>query len=70
MFLQNISKFISNYRYEQATVESLATVKAAFLDFFGVTYRGVGEEASIIALNTIDEIFSGKFNSNLNASII
>ena len=70
MFLQNISKFISNYRYEQATVESLATVKAAFLDFFGVTYRGIDEEAPMIALNTIDEIFSGKFNSNLNASII
>ena len=70
MFLQNISKFISNYRYEQATVESLATVKAAFLDFFGVTYRGIDEDAPMIALNTIDEIFSGKFNSNLNASII
>ena len=70
MFLQNISKFISNYRYEQATVESLTTVKAAFLDFFGVTYRGMGEEASEIALNTIEEIFSGKFNSNLKASII
>ena len=40
MFLQDISKFISNYRYEQATVESINTVKAAFLDFFAVTYRG------------------------------
>ena len=38
MFLQDISKFISNYRYEQATVESINAVKAAFLDFFGVTY--------------------------------
>ncbi|WP_406535594.1 MmgE/PrpD family protein [Methanobrevibacter sp.] len=70
MFLQNISKFISNYRYEQATVQSLNTVKAAFLDFFGVTYRGMGEEASKIALNTVEEIFSGNFNSNLQASII
>ena len=70
MFLQNISKFISNYRYEQATVESLTTVKAAFLDFFGVTYRGMGEEASKIALNTVEEIFSNKFNSNLSASVI
>lgn len=70
MFLQNISKFISNYRYEQATVESLTTVKAAFLDFFGVTYRGMGEDASKIALNTVEEIFSGKFNSNLKASVI
>ncbi len=70
MFLQNISKFISNYRYEQATVESVSTVKAAFLDFLGVTYRGMGEEASQIALNTIDEIFSGKFDSNLKASVI
>ena len=70
MFLKNISKFISNYRYEQATVESLTTVKAAFLDFFGVTYRGMGEEASKIALNTVEEIFSNKFNSNLSASVI
>lgn len=70
MFLRNISKFISNYRYEQATVESLTTVKAAFLDFFGVTYRGMGEEAPIIALNTIEEIFQAKFDSNLTASII
>ena len=69
MFLQNISKFISNYRYEQATVESVSTVKAAFLDFLGVTYRGMGEEASKIALNTVEEIFSGNFNSNLRASI-
>ena len=70
MFLQNISKFISNYRYEQATVQSLNTVKAAFLDFFGVTYRGMGEEASKIALNTVEEIFSGNHNSNLKASVI
>ena len=70
MFLQNISKFISNYRYEQATVESLTTVKAAFLDFFGVTYRGMEEQASEIALNTVEEIFSGNFNSNLKASVI
>ena len=70
MFLQNISKFISNYRYEQATVESVTTVKAALLDFFGVTYRGMGEEASQIALNTVEEIFSSKFNSSLKASII
>ena len=70
MFLQNISKFISNYRYEQATVESITVAKAAFLDFFGVTYRGIKEEASIIAYNTVEEIFSGNFNSNLKASVI
>ena len=70
MFLQNISKFISNYRYEQATVESITVAKAAFLDFFGVTYRGINEEASIIAYNTVEEIFSGNFNSNLKASVI
>ncbi|WP_295609310.1 MmgE/PrpD family protein [uncultured Methanobrevibacter sp.] len=70
MFLKNISKFISNYRYEQATVESITTVKAAFLDFFGVTYRGADEEASKIAFNTVEEIFSGNFNLNLKASVI
>jgi 2-methylcitrate dehydratase PrpD len=70
MFLQNISKFISNYRYEQASVESITTAKAAFLDFFGVTYRGMKEEASRMAYNTIGEIFSGNFNSSLKASVI
>ena len=70
MFLQNISKFISNYRYEQATVESISAVKAAFLDFFGVTYRGSCEDASNIAFNTVEEIFSGNLNLNLNASVI
>lgn len=70
MFLQNISKFISNYRYEQATVESITTAKAAFLDFFGVTYRGMCENASQIALNTVDEIFSKNNNRNLDASVI
>ena len=70
MFLQNISKFISNYRYEQATVESIATVKAAFLDFYGVTFRGSGEDAPQIALNTVGEIFSAKFNFNLKSSVI
>ena len=70
MFLQNISRFISNYRYEQATVESISTVKAAFLDFFGVTYRGSGEDASKIAFNTVEEIFSGNLKLNLNASVI
>lgn len=70
MFLKNISKFISNYRYEQATVESITTVKAAFLDFFGVTYRGSSEEASNIAFNTVEEIFSGNVNLNLKASVI
>ena len=70
MFLKNISKFISNYRYEQATVESITTVKAAFLDFFGVTYRGADEDASKIAFNTVEEIFSGNVNLNLKASVI
>ncbi len=70
MFLKNVSKFISNYRYEQATVESITTVKAAFLDFFGVTYRGANENASKIAFNTVEEIFSGNVNINLMASVI
>ena len=68
MFLENISKFISYYRYEQATIESITTVKAAFLDYIGVTYRGINEEAPQIACNTIEEIFYGTLN--LNASII
>ena len=70
MFLQNISKFISNYRYEQASEESITLIKAAFLDFFGVTYRGMAQKTSIMALKSILEIFSKKSNSDLQASII
>ena len=70
MFLQDISKFISNYRYEQATVESINTVKAAFLDFFGVTYRGANENSPVIAFNTINEIFQKNDDVGLHASII
>lgn len=70
MFLQKISKFISNYRYEQATSESITVVKAAFLDYFGVTYRGIDEPASQIACITADEIFHGNSDLNLRASVI
>ena len=70
MFLQDISKFISNYRYEQATVESINTIKAAFLDFIGVTYRGVNENSPAIAFNTINEIFQKNDDLGLKASII
>lgn len=69
MFLQDISKFISNYRYELVTVESINTIKAAFLDFIGVTYRGANENSSTIAFNTINEIFH-KNDLDLEASII
>jgi 2-methylcitrate dehydratase PrpD len=70
MFLKNISKFISNYQYQQASAESITVVKAAFLDFFGVTYRGMDEDASKIAYTTVEEIFSKKTNFDLQASII
>ncbi|MBE6500145.1 MAG: MmgE/PrpD family protein [Methanobrevibacter thaueri] len=70
MFLQNISKFILNYRYEQASTESISTAKIALLDFLGVTYRGIGEPASQMALNMVKEIFSGNSNTNIKASII
>ena len=70
MFLQNISKFIFNYRYEQASAESVAAAKAALLDAFGIMYRGVGEPASKIAFSTVEEIFSENKNSDLKASII
>ncbi len=70
MFLQDISKFISNYRYEQATVESINTIKAAFLDFIGVAYRGANENSPAIAFNTINEIFHKNDHLGLKASII
>ena len=70
MFLQNLSKFILNYRYEQASEESINVVKAAFLDFFGVTYRGMLEKPSKIALKSVVDIFSKNPSSNLNASVI
>ena len=70
MFLQDISKFISSYRYEQATVETINTVKAAFIDFFGVTYRGANEDSPSMAFNTIDELFRLNNDLGLEASVI
>ena len=70
MFLQNVSKFIHNYLYEQASFESINTIKAAFLDFYGVTYRGMDEKVVKIAFNTLEEIFSKNSNPELKASII
>ena len=70
MFLQNLSKFIYNYQYNQASEESINTIKAAFLDFFGVTYRGIREKPSIIALKSIFTVYSKSYNSNLSASVI
>ena len=70
MFLRNLSKFISNYRYEQASDESLNTVKTAFLDFFGVTYRGIEEFSSKVAFKSIVEVFSRNPNPDLKASVI
>lgn len=70
MFLQDIAKFISSYRYEQATVETINVIKAAFLDYFGITYRGVGENPSFISFNTINELFAGYNSFNLEASVI
>ena len=70
MFLRNLSKFILNYRYEQASDESLNTVKTAFLDFFGVTYRGIDEFSSKVAFKSIVEVFSRNPNQDLKATII
>lgn len=70
MFLQNLSKFIRNYRYEQASSESINTIKSAFLDFFGVTYRGMGEKSAEATFNMVEEIFSKNSNPKLKASII
>ena len=70
MFLRNLSKFISIYRYEQASDESLNTVKTAFLDFFGVTYKGIEEFSSKVAFKSIVEVFSRNPNPDLKATII
>ena len=70
MFLQDMSGFISNYHYEQASKETLNVVKAAFLDFFGVTYRGADENPSKIAFNTISELFFGNMEFELESSVI
>lgn len=70
MFLKNISKFISGYKYNQATIETINVAKAAFLDYLGVTYRGFKEKPSQIAFNTTNEIFKGNSDYSLKASVI
>ena len=70
MFLENLSKFISNYNYEQSSKETISLVKTAFMDFFGVTYCGASENSPQIAFNTINELFFGNNNFELEASVI
>lgn len=70
MFLENISNFIFNSTYENASEETIRVVKAAFLDFFGVTYRGFQEESVQIAIKSFSEIFSSNNVLNVYSSII
>lgn len=70
MFLKNIAKYISNYQYNQASIGTIGVAKAAFLDFFGVAYRGVNEISSQIAISSISQVFQGRVDLDSNASII
>ncbi len=70
MLLKNISKFISSYKYNQATIETINVAKAAFLDYLGVTYRGFKEKPSQIAFKSLNEIFKGDCNYSLRSSVI
>lgn len=68
MFLKNISNFIFNYDYKHGSSETIKAIKVAFLDYFGVTYRGFNEDPSRIAFLSINELYNG--SSTLTASII
>lgn len=70
MFLKNISNFIFNYDYSQASHETIKAAKAAFIDYFGVAYRGIKENPSHIAFLTINEIYGDAAYNNLTSSII
>lgn len=70
MFLKNIANFILNYDYSQASADTVKAAKAAFLDYFGVTYRGIKENPSHIAFLTINEIYGDATYNNLTSSII
>lgn len=68
MFLKNISNFIFNYDYKHGSSETIKAIKVAFLDYFGVTYRGFNEDPSRIAFLSINELYNG--SNTLTASII
>lgn len=70
MFLKNLSKFIFNYQYEQSSIETIKAAKSGFLDFFGVTYKGINERSSQIAFNTVTELFSSNRGLQLKSSLI
>lgn len=70
MLLENISKFISSYNYNQATMGTIIVAKSAFLDYLGVTFRGFEDSSSQIAFSTIEEIYGKDSNNNLKASVI
>ncbi len=70
MFLENIANFIYNYEYGQASSQTVNVAKSAFLDFFGVAYRGFKEYSSHIAFLTVNEIYASAECNDLKASII
>lgn len=70
MFLKNTANFISNYSYDNASKGTIEAIKAAFLDYFGVAYRGIRETPPNVAFLTINEIYGYATYNNLTASII
>lgn len=68
MFLKNIANFISNYDYKHGSSDTIKAIKVAFLDYFGVTYRGFEEQPSAIAFSSMGELYNG--SSTLTASVI
>lgn len=70
MFLENISNFIYNASYDNISSDTMATLKAGFLDFFAVTRRGFKEESTQIVINSLKEIFSLQDFSPLQSSVI
>lgn len=70
MFLENIANFIYNYEYEQTSPQTINVAKSAFLDFFGVTYRGFKEYSTHVAFLTVNEIYASAEDNDSKASII
>ncbi|MDO5848923.1 MAG: MmgE/PrpD family protein [Methanobrevibacter sp.] len=70
MFFKNIANFISNFDYNQASPETINVAKAAFIDYFGVAYRGFKENPSYFAFLTINEIYGEATYNDLTSSII
>ncbi|KZX11972.1 MmgE/PrpD family protein [Methanobrevibacter curvatus] len=63
MIIKKLSEHIINLKYENIPEEVVYNIKMLFLDYLGVTFRGINEKTCKIAIKTIKEIYPIEYKS-------